>query len=34
MAIVYDAQSGERFAWLDNSGDVDELLLLGEFALE
>lgn len=30
MAIVYNSQTGERLTWLNNSGDVPEVLALAE----
>ncbi len=34
MVIVYDARTGERQAWIDNPGQVAEMLQAGEFTLE
>ena len=34
MAILYNAQTGERVKWIDNPGYVPEMLELGEIVLE
>ena len=34
MAILYDAQNGEREAWIDNPGYVPEMLELGEIVVD
>ena len=34
MAILYNAQTGERVPWIDNPGYVPEMLNLGEVVLE
>ena len=34
MAVLYNAQTGERVKWIDNPGYVPEMLELGEIVLD